>query len=279
MHKVKTIITSFIIGFNCLAYGASCSDHATYRDICQKAAVNSWVFQNFRSLPAYIGIVELGGGQEFVSHILKNGSEQTLKKLDEFQELDKIGNPSRTKFVNFGIFSGTTLRYITIADHIKSIFQLPQTPKIVEIGAGFGGQCYILSRVQGFSKYYIYDLPEVSALINKVVDTLNVKNVSYLSLDQSVPEKEIDLVISNYAFSECDRKTQLDYFERIIKKSKRGYMIYNQISSRFDIDSLSPNEFFDLLKQQKLHPKIEDEPVCTYPGNVLITWDAGRGHS
>jgi len=276
MQKWINILIAVVVGQSTLAYSASCTDQATYRDICHKAAVNSWVFQNFRSMPAYIQILELGGGNEFASFILENGSKQTQSKLGEFQKLEQFGKPHTTEFKDVGKFSGTTLRYIIIADHIKKMFHLPKKPKIVEIGAGFGGQCYILSCIQDFSKYYIYDLSEACELISKVVNTLSVKNVNCMKLSQPLPEKKIDLVISNYAFSECDKQTQLDYFESVIKKSKRGYMIYNQISSVFGIDSLTPNEFVLLLQKHNMHPKIEDELIPTASNNVLITWDTSR---
>ena len=45
--------------------------------------------------------------------------------------------------------------------------------------------------------------------------------------DDSVDD--IDLVISTYAFSECSIDIQLLYYETILKKAKRFYMVYNNI--------------------------------------------------
>ncbi len=246
----------------------------TYKEACVKIANDPWYFEHFRSLDAYTHIVETGGGKEFADYLWAHASKTIWNKFSIFEKLDHIGAPVKTSYPGIGMFSATTLRYIVIAQQMEHLFTLPDHPTVVEIGAGFGGQCYILSQLVSFSHYYIYDLPEVSLVIDKVLTALCVNNATCLPLDQNITEENIDLVISNYAFSECTRETQLDYFNRVIKKSLRGYMIYNQIaSSVFGLDSLSPQEFVSLLKQSGKNPKIYQEPVQTYPGNLLIVWD------
>jgi len=246
----------------------------TYREICLKAATDPWYFQNFRSLPDYTQALEIGGGGEFADFLRKNGTQETLENVFSLQRLDEFGNPSKNFFSDVGEFSATTLRYIVIADHIKRIFSLSDDSKIAEIGAGFGGQCFILSQLQPFSKYYIYDLPEVEALIEKMLHELAVDNFTCMPLNSDLTESNIDLVISNYAFSECGRSTQLDYFDRVIKKSTRGYIIYNQIAGPvYGIDCLSVNEFLALLTQEGMNPKVYNEPIVTHADNILIVWD------
>lgn len=245
-----------------------------YRETCQKAATEDVYFKNFRSMHAYQRIVEIRtGGRKFAAYVRKC-SPEILSKLDLFRKLDTIGNPGTHKYAKVGNFSPTILRYILIADQIQKLFHLPPQAKIAEIGAGFGGQCYILSQLHPFSKYYIYDLPEVNLLIEKTMATLSVNNVSCLSLDTALSEEKIDLLISNYAFSECDRDTQMAYFEHVIKKADRGYVLYNQIGKRIhQLNSLSPDEFISLLQENGMHPKTHQELIPTAPDNILITWD------
>lgn len=245
---------------------------AGYREICRKASVDPYYFQNFRSMGEYRCVLELTEGDAF-AHYLSGAPEKLLEKLNIFRKLDMIGNPTIKNYPTLGNFSGTTLRYIVLANQIKKFFTLPDNAKIAEIGAGFGGQCYVLSQLQSFSNYYIYDLPEVELLIAKVMETLQTKNVRCMPLDAELPEKKIDLVISNYAFSECDRETQMDYFEKVIKKAERGYVIYNQISQESGIKSLTPEEFLQLLKNIGIRPKVHKEFPSTAPGNLLILWD------
>jgi hypothetical protein len=162
------------------------------------------------------------------------------------------------------------LRYVLVADHISRLFNLPQNYTIAEIGAGFGGQAYILSRLLPFSQYYIYDLPEVEMLIGKMMSTLSVSNVTCLDPYGELPVDSVDLFISNYAFSECDRETQIDYFKRVAVKAKRGYMLYNNTNI---FDHLTLTDFIELLQAHGINPKIHAEPVFSYTGNVLVTWD------
>ena len=250
-----------------------------YREICIKALENAYYFENFRHIEDYSNIVEMSGGGNFATYILRNASKETLSNLKAFQRLEDIGSPITTNFRELGNFSGTTLRYIVIADQIKKIFVLPFNAKIVEIGAGFGGQSYILNQIQPFSKYYIYDLPEVEALIKKVATVLSIPNIIYMPLSESLPEERVDLVISNYAFSECSKTTQLDYIDKVIRKSQAGYMIYNQIGKLFGVDSLSPEEFVSILKSYNIMAKIYSETIQTFANNVVIVWGANQALS
>lgn len=244
-----------------------------YREMCLKASIDPYYFERFRSLIDYSHALEIEHSAPFIDFLFKHGSKEIFAKSGYLQKLDKIGNPPTKFFLNLGKFSATTLRYIVIADHLKKLFSLPKDTTVVEIGAGFGGQCFILSQLQPFFHYYIYDLPEPQALIDKVLSTLEVENVTLLPLESELPGDSADLVISNYAFSECSRSIQLNYFDKILKKAKRGYMIYNQTSHLFGVDSLSPEEVVTLLQENNMNPMVHEELIPTAPGNLLITWD------
>ena len=241
-----------------------------YREICRNAACDDAMFQNFRSNKAYHDAVECGQGGEFATYILNHATSKTLSLVPKFQALDAIGNPVTNFIPRFGSFSGTTLRYVLFADHISRLFDLPENYTVVEIGAGFGGQAYILSQLLPFSQYYIYDLPEAEMLIEKTTSTLAVKNVTCLNTDAALPVDRIDLFISNYALSECDRATQIDYCERVACKAERGYMLFNDTNI---FDHLTLTDFLELFQKHGIRPTIHPEPVFSYTGNVLITWD------
>lgn len=271
-------ITLLVIAFTSLqgevvSQKSTTGNSASYREVCRNAAQDNVIFQNFRSIEAYFNAIECGQGGEFAHYISSNATSKTLSLIPQFRELDLYGNPYRNMIQGFGLFSGTTLRYIMFADHISRLFDLPKDYTVVEIGAGFGGQAYILSQLLPFSQYYIYDLPEVEMLINKMMSTLSVNNVTCLDAHIELPEETIDLFISNYALTECDRPTQLDYFKRIVVKAKRGYMLYNDTNI---FDHLSLSDFIELFKSYGIYPKIYPEPVFSYTGNVLVTWDKTR---
>lgn len=241
-----------------------------YREVCRDAALNDAVFQNFRSLKPYFDAVECGQGGEFADYIKSYATSKTLSLIPEFRKLDLYGNPTRNDIPGFGLFSGTTLRYVLVADHISRLFDLPQDYTVVEIGAGFGGQACILSQLLPFSHYYVYDLPEVELLIDKMTSTFSVSNVECLDVHEELPVDSMDLFISNYALTECDRETQLDYFQRVVCKAKRGYILYNDTNL---FDHLTLTDFVELFQAHGICPTIHPEPVFSYTGNVLITWD------
>lgn len=273
---MKWISFLFVLISQISAGESIASKDTAYLDICIKAATMPYYFQNFRSLPEYTHVVEITNGKPFADYLLDEISDEMWKKINLFKKLESFGNPRTSYYPFLGNFSATTLRYIVIADEIKKLFTLPEQAKIVEIGAGFGGQCYILSQVQSCSKYYIYDLPEPSVLIEKMMGVLDVKNVVCLSPDASLPEEKVDLFISNYSFSECDRETQIDYIESVLKKADRGYLIYNQISEIFGLTSLSPIEFIKLLEENGIHANVLNERIPTFETNLLIVWDKGK---
>jgi hypothetical protein len=233
-------------------------------------------WQNFRSIGEFRIAFEISDGNMFAQYVA--ASNGLLAKIEEFRKLDTIGNPPLESYSVVGSFSPTTLRYICLADQIQKMVSLPESAVIAEIGAGVGGQCYILSQLRPFSKYYFFDLPEVELLIAKVMNALHLSNTYCIPMDAELPEERIDLVISNYAFSECDREVQMEYYERIMKKADRGFIIYNQISKDNGIDSLTLNEFVQLLKNDGIRPRIYTEPLSTAPGNRLIVWNrAAKG--
>lgn len=242
----------------------------SYREVCRDAALNDAIFQNFRSIKAYFDAVECGQAGEFAHYIKSHATSKTLSLIPEFRKLDLYGNPIRNDILGFGLFSGTTLRYVLVAGHISRLFDLPQNYTVVEIGAGFRGQAYILSQLLPFSQYYIYDLPEVEMLIDKMTATLSVSNVACLDAYEELPVDSIDLFISNYALTECDRETQLDYFKRVVAKAKCGYIFYNDTNL---FDYLTLTDFVELFQAHGIRPTIHPEPVFSYTGNVLITWD------
>ena len=80
---------------------------------------------------------------------------------------DSIGKPRLYRYPEFNEISPTTLRYIAVALDIENEINFRGITKVVEIGAGYGGQAAILDKFISNVDYYIYDLPSVQALIKK----------------------------------------------------------------------------------------------------------------
>jgi hypothetical protein len=67
----------------------------------------------------------------------------------------------------------------------------------------------------------------------------------------------------------------MSYFDRVIKKADRGYIVYNDISSGYGLESMSVQEFVGLLKEQGIRPRTHKE-FFAGAGNVLVIWDRTR---
>ena len=79
-------------------------------------------------------------------------------------------------------------------------------------------------------KYLSYfDLPTMSYQAEEIVDV----------------EDNFDLLISNYALSECNRETQMMYIERFVKKSDKFYLMHNNFHA--DNGNMSYEEFIDVM--------------------------------
>lgn len=244
-----------------------------YREVCKRAVIDPLIFQTFRSLNSYFYSVECGQAGEFAAYLEKHAKARTLFLMPQFRKLELYGNPVTHPIPRFGSFSGTTLRYIVVADQISRLFDLPKNYTVAEIGAGFGGQAYILFTLHPFSQYYIYDLPEVEPLVEKMLSLLSLPPPTSLDVYAKLPTESVDLFISNYALSECDRETQLDYLKRVAFKAKRGYMLWNDTNL---YEHLTVSDLVALFATQDIPLKIHPEPVFSYTGNVLITWDTSK---
>ena len=93
------------------------------------------------------------------------------------------------------------------------------------------------------------------------------KNIKYLDGGHIYFSEDYDLVISNYAFSELRREVQDMYLEKIILRSKRGYITWNSISLK-NFGGYSVNE---LLAKIPGSIRIDERPL-TDPDNCIIIW-------
>lgn len=184
---------------------------------------------------------------------------------------DSVGQPRIYKYRHFNRISPTTLRYIAVALDIDNEIKLKDVNTVVEIGAGYGGQAAVLNKLTTNLEYFIFDLPEVQKLIRKYLSKIEMKNVTYLNLiDNQVPS-EYDLVISNYAFSELPKELQSQYIEKVLVKSKNGYLIMN--SGRENSTGRSNGKItFQELSKHLPELMVKEEDPKTGSDNYVIYW-------
>lgn len=249
------------------------SGYEGYLAVCKLAAEYDAIFKVFKRSKDYRAILEHVSkkhGQQYLTTIKEEG-EDSGEYFSKFKENDLWGSPITYRY-DVGRFSPTTLRYIKVLVDLKNIFGDLKNFDIVEIGAGYGGQCKIISDVFNVSSYTIIDLEPVLPLIQKYLMKLNVKNVIYLTQSQTSDAERYDLVISNYAFSEPSKSVQDDYVHSILYRAKRGYITYNYDGKSDSTSRYNKEEIIGLLSKRHAIRIIDERPK-TSPENFIIIWD------
>lgn len=251
----------------------SLSNNTEYPQFCLNASLNEEIFRHFKQNPIYQEILEHVDqklGQKYIDEIKKIDASLLKQELiDKFKQNDNVGDATFYDFEEVKHISGSTLRYIHVLAQIKKIFGSLNNKTIGEIGIGYGGQCRILSSFYKIKSYTLIDLKQVLGLAQKYLDNYPLETVvSFKTMNELPYDKQYDFVISNYAFSEISRDFQEIYMEKVIKKSKQGFMIMNQVS---------PNKFNSLQKEELLslipnNPRILEEIPLTHPDNYIIVW-------
>lgn len=274
------ILSSIILGFifchvpvQAVEIATSVTDVATYRDFCALAAQDDEVFRTFKQNPHYQGVVEnvsRSQGKKLI-RIIQDKYPELLENWSKFATSDLVGSPFLTYYPELGPLSPTTLRYIKILGELQFLFGDLTGKKIIEVGAGYGGQCKIIADLCSFSTYSIVDLPEPSALAQKYLSLLNVPNVHFISANETSGEC-CDVFISNYAFSECYREVQTDYLNKYILNSSAGYMLLNAYREGTEPKPYSNSELAEVLQSKDYKVTFYAEDPLTADGNVLLTW-------
>tara|TARA_R100000742_G_C4250944_1_gene69277 strand:+ start:158 stop:916 length:759 start_codon:yes stop_codon:yes gene_type:complete len=214
-----------------------------YLNACRAAAQGSDFFKNFKSHPAYRHVLEhvsYEEGQLYLDEIDIDYKDV----LDEVKENDKLGTPIQCSYDGVGMISPTTVRYLKNTSDIVNKFGT-SFDSIVEIGGGYGGLCKVLSSFVEFEQYLLLDLEECNMLSRKYLSHFDLPTMSYRAEEIVDVEDNFDLLISNYALSECNRETQMMYIERFVKKSDKFYLMHNNFHA--DNGNMSYEEFIDIM--------------------------------
>lgn len=252
---------------------SSISDTYKYRNACQMAALFDSDFNSFKRNPEYNAILEHVSedqGRQYKQH-LDAYFPDYLYKLEQFKENDAHGSPVVFEYEGIGNFSPTTLRYIKVLSDLSHLFGSLDNFNIIEIGVGYGGQCKVISDFFNFNKYYLVDLDEALNLTDKYLTKLNVKNVEIVKpFDVTTLDKQFDLIISNYAFTELSSTTQELYLDKVLLRSSHGYITSNFVSKEFNIDSYSLEKLKTKLSIFSLRT-LEEIPL-THKDNIILFW-------
>ena len=251
-----------------MARKTSVSDNGAFPEFCYMASKHDEIFQSFRMHPIYGQIISsdihpfaIDITLEYLKIVLSNPD---FKVTDEAREKilrhDSLGNPAKISFKinnpyatnNERMLTCSTAypRYLKVAFDVFFLFNTKKFKTVSEIGVGYAGQCNVLMNLFPITQYNLIDLPEVLALAERCLTEVNqtdgVRFIDGTHLYHDVPA---DFFISSFAFSELIRSVQDVYLEKVILKSKAGYITWNDgIDEKvWDTDGYSLKEILSII--------------------------------
>jgi putative sugar O-methyltransferase len=272
--RMRNAIKRQLLGANLFSKEQNLSDSQVtfYEAAVKKIVSNENQLMKFRRVYDYREILEhvdFKTGKAYLAHAIAV-NPKLLATIESFKKNDSMGRPRMFNYDDIGKISPTTLRYIAVAADLQKHFGAQAFERIAEVGGGYGGQASILSTLGYFKSYYIFDLPQVRDLIEKYLRQLEVSGVTFPDLNANF-DQSYDLFISNYAFSELPRELQMKYLDKLILKSKRGYMLMNSgltNSTGRSSGKISLSE----LREHIPNLVVSEEIPHTSPDNYLVTW-------
>lgn len=250
----------------------SISDDNIYPVFCHEAATNDQAFKMFRSSDKYKVILEHVTEREgrMYLNLVERDNPQLLDNIVKYKTNDSVGSPTKFQYDgNVGAVSPTTLRYIKVLSDLVKEFGNLDGLDIVEIGCGYGGQAKIIMDTFNVKSYTLIDLKPVLGLTERYLTAVGVdiSKLKFLTMEE-LPEASYDLFISNYAYSECNKAIQKEYYDKVLSKSKMGYITANFINSVFNLDYHTKAELLSMFTNSYTLP---EEP-STHPYNIIILW-------
>ena len=259
-----------------LAEYRSDSENGRYAAAVTRSTRSQRAFENFKRGHAYREILEHVSQPQGLQYldILKARDDGILERgLETVLLSDAVGNPVKYRYDRVPIpLSPTTLRYLKVTSDIGIMFG-DDLGNVAEIGGGYGGQALVNDQILTVRLERMFDLPFVNELVQRYLNSF-LLNGAYVttSINQELP-RDYDLVISNYAFSELPRLLQIKYIDKVLSRSRRGYLTMNSGFGGTPSDrKLSVDELRGLLPEFEL---FEEEPL-TAPGNYIIAWGHDR---
>jgi hypothetical protein len=233
-----------------------------FQEECELATSNDETFANFRRLQSIVDIIDTVGGSLGAEclDLAEQLNPTVVASYDRFRSSDACGNPELHQMGSRGGFSGVTARYIYFLTEIESLFGSLEGKSIIEIGGGYGGQCKIVHDLFKPAAYTLVDLPHVLKLAKRFLHSFGIDDVQYKTADELADGQHYDLVISNYAFTECRKEVQAQYLEQILTRSTWGYLKCNVLKKAASLPQYSKQELLSSVQGSEELPHLPEYP-------------------
>ncbi len=255
----------------------SWSDNGSYVQSVEEAINDYKKFKRFKSDKRYQFVLEHATFEQGLQNIeiIKKNNIELLdnNNFSKFKLNDLIGSPKIYNYGSvYGNISPTTIAYIKVLSDLMSLFKINEINTIAEIGAGYGGQALIIDQFTKKIEFTLFDLKPVLKLTEKYLESFNLNgSFNTKTLNEESYTNKYDLIISNYAFSELPKKTQILYLEKVLIKSKRGYLIMNSGSPYKKNKDDSQLNYDEIVKYLPSCEVLTETPL-TSENNYLLVW-------
>lgn len=204
--------------------------------------IQSGSLASFKSNPAYTEILEHVSPEYGFAYLtlIKEKFQISEVLIQMFGVLnDSIGSPTKVSYSETLSISPTSLRYICHALLILEWMNTNgiKTPRVVEVGCGYGGLICALNFFSSYAgikiqDYICIDLDAPLRLqklyLEKVKVDFPVFFQSASTFGRDVEGNDLFL-ISNYCFSEIDPAFQDEYRKNLFPKCIHGFLTWNHI--------------------------------------------------
>ena len=113
------------------------------------------------------------------------------------------------------------------------------------------------------------DISPALSLTSRFLNTVRIDFTLHLNAPTQTNEKTFDFLISNYAFSELNRRYQDWYLQNYILKASNGFILWNKLSFT-ELDGYSLDNLVSIIPGARTMP----ESPLSFDGNTVIYWRA-----
>lgn len=235
---------------------------ARYIQSVKNATVDENSFKTFKIDINYnniVGMSEAWQAPLFYDFVEKNNKE-IFEKIYKFTINDVIGSPVIWQSKDGINISPNTIRYVkTLVDLVNHFGDLDGFT-IAELGVGYGGLACIINTNNKLQDYVIYDLPEVQEFCKKYLSALGINSIT----TDNQKYENYDLFISEFCLSEFNDIDIYKFYNNIIKKSKRIYLMMNLH------DETRKQKFINTIKKDFNIIILDEYPKTIWPNYIII---------